>query len=180
MRLAIADPPYLGRAQRWYHAEGGGRGYGVGVADHHEDAHEWDDPARHELLVRQLDYAYDGWAIAASPATFALYMQVRPDARVLIWWRENAQPSGSRVKPEWEPVLVHIPEGRRGRQSGPTVPDVLRCGVQNRTGFAGAKPHRWTRWVLDVLGYDPETDTVDDLFPGSGAVAAAVAQGVLL
>jgi hypothetical protein len=33
--------------------------------------------------------------------------------------------------------------------------------------------------VLDALGYDAETDTVDDLFPGSGSVSAAVAQGVL-
>jgi hypothetical protein len=99
MRLAIADPPYLGRASRWYHPDGGGRGYGVGVADHHPEAGDWDDPARHELLVRQLDYGYDGWAVAASPATFALYMQVRPDARVLIWWRENAQPSVTDTRP---------------------------------------------------------------------------------
>lgn len=179
MKLAIADPPYLGRAARWY-GGGGGRGYGAGEADYHPDASEWDDPARHEALVRQLDYAYDGWAIAASPATFALYMQVRPDARVLIWHRENAQPSGSRIKGEWEPVLVHVPESRRGRGAGLIVPDVLRCGIQNRTSFAGAKPQRWTRWVLDVLGHDPDTDTVDDLFPGSGAVGHAVAQGVLL
>jgi hypothetical protein len=31
-----------------------------------------------------------------------------------------------------------------------------------------------------MLGYDPDTDTVDDLFGGSGAVAAEIAQGVLL
>jgi DNA modification methylase len=30
-------------------------------------------------------------------------------------------------------------------------------------------------WVLDALGYE-EGDTVDDLFPGSGAVSAAIAQ----
>ena len=106
MRLTIADPPYLGRAIRWYHADGGGRGYGIGIADHHDDATEWDDPA--------------------------------------------------------------------------SVPDVLRAGVQNRRGFVGAKPPRWTRWVLDLLGYDAETDTVDDLFPGSGAVAAEISQGVLI
>jgi hypothetical protein len=47
-------------------------------------------------------------------------------------------------------------------------------------GFAGAKPRAWTRWVLDMLGYDPDEDTVDDLFHGSGAVAAEIAQGVLL
>jgi hypothetical protein len=30
------------------------------------------------------------------------------------------------------------------------------------------------------MGYDPETDTVDDLFGGSGAVQAEINQGVLL
>jgi hypothetical protein len=31
-----------------------------------------------------------------------------------------------------------------------------------------------------MLGYNPEEDTVDDLFHGSGAVAAEIAQGVLI
>jgi hypothetical protein len=44
----------------------------------------------------------------------------------------------------------------------------------------GAKPQAWTRWVLDMLGYNPETDTVDDLFPGSGAIQKELNQGVLL
>lgn len=43
--------------------------------------------------------------------------------------------------------------------------------------FIGAKPQAWVEWVLDALGYDPTADTVDDLFPGSGAVGAALAQG---
>lgn len=48
------------------------------------------------------------------------------------------------------------------------------------TKLAGAKPAAWTRWVLDCLDYDPEVDELHDLFPGSGMVAAAAAQGVLL
>ncbi|MDQ0647296.1 hypothetical protein QFZ53_001492 [Microbacterium natoriense] len=65
MRLAIADPPYLGRANRWY---GSGRGHrgGVGRAAAHEAASEWDDPATHRALVERLEAAYDGWAIAAA------------------------------------------------------------------------------------------------------------------
>lgn len=47
------------------------------------------------------------------------------------------------------------------------------------TGFVGAKPARWTRWVLDALGYDPAEDTVADLFPGSGAVTNEARQLVL-
>lgn len=44
-----------------------------------------------------------------------------------------------------------------------------------RSGFVGAKPQAWTHWVLDCLGYQPDSDMVSDLFPGSGAVAAAIA-----
>jgi hypothetical protein len=89
-------------------------------------------------------------------------------------------PGGARVITVWEPVLVFIPPARRGRGRGaPYVYDTLTV-PSPRKGFIGAKPPQWTRWVLDMLGYDPETDTVDDLFAGSGAVAAEIAQGVLL
>ena len=33
---------------------------------------------------------------------------------------------------------------------------------------------------LEVLRYNPETDTVDDLFGGSGAVTAEINQQVIL
>jgi hypothetical protein len=38
----------------------------------------------------------------------------------------------------------------------------------------GAKPEGWTEWVLDAMGYQAG-DIVTDLFNGSGAVAAAIA-----
>lgn len=180
MRLAIADPPYLGRAVRWY---GGGRGHfktdGV-LADVHPDAAEWDTPERHQQLVRDLCEQFDGWAVAGAPDTLATYLAVAPpDARVLVWNRANAMPDGARVKADWEFVLAQIPESRRGRSSGLATADVLTLGVAYSSGFVGSKPDGWTRWVLAVLGYDPATDTVDDLFPGSGRVAAA-AGSVLL
>ena len=81
---------------------------------------------------------------------------------------------------------MSIPDGRRGWGSGLiSRHDVLVApyqgsgGASTRRLFIGAKPDAWTRWVLDVLGYDPNSDTVDDLFPGSHAVGRAVAQNVL-
>ena len=50
----------------------------------------------------------------------------------------------------------------------------LPVGCEVPNGFAGSKPAAWTLWVLDALGYDPHADTVDDLFPGSGAVSAVL------
>lgn len=75
--------------------------------------------------------------------------------------------------------LVDVPPARRRRPAHGQIPDVLHAAAPG-DGFAGSKPAIWTRWILDALGHDPENDTVDDLFPGSGAVTAAIEQGVLL
>jgi hypothetical protein len=58
------------------------------------------------------------------------------------------------------------------------MPDVLTASTPRR-GFIGAKPDEWTRWVLEAMTYDPAKDTVDDIFPGSGAVTIA-AGGMLI
>lgn len=172
MRLCIADPPYLGRADRWY---GLGRGSGGGRhrADSHPDAARWDDPATHVQLMTDLARDFDGWAVAAAPDSLPVYLAAVPDVRVMVWHRRNAPPSGSRIRACWEPVLVHVPDSRRGR-GWQAISDVLD-EPGTRGGFAGAKPPRWTRWVLDALGYDPQEDELVDMFKGSGAVAGAAA-----
>ena len=187
MRLAIADPPYLGRADRWY---GDGRGSGRTRStekgrngrrpDRHPAAAEWDAPERHKQLVRDLTAECDGWAVAGAPDTVRVLLEAAPpDARLTIWHRPNAMPGGSRVLTSWEPVIVYVPPERRGRTSGVTVRDVLSSPVLPQ-GFLGSKPPAWTSWVLAMLGHDPDTDEVVDLFPGSGAVARVAAAGVLL
>jgi hypothetical protein len=85
-------------------------------------------------------------------------------------------PGGLRLISKWEPVIVFVPESRRGREQL-RVTDVL-IAAGPRKGFAGAKPGAWTRWVLDMLGYAPGEDELVDLFPGSGGVTAA-ADGML-
>lgn len=179
MRLAIADPPYLGRAQRWYGVGGRASGGGLHRADEHPDAAEWDDPARHQQLVMDLVDRYEGWAVAAAPTSIATYLAVvPPGTRMLVWHKPNAVPSAHRVRWSYEPVFVFTPPGRRQHDDGLSMQDVLVAPVQR--GFAGAKPPSWTRWVLDAMGFHPRADTVDDLFPGSGAVSAVIAQEVLL
>ncbi len=185
MRLAIADPPYppafserhdtvsgiprlttRSRAVRWY-------GGGPQAADHHPDAAEWDDLGRHRQLLAHLVEEFDGWAIATTPDGLGAYHPLPVSAQVMAWHRENAMPGGHRIVSSWEPVIVFIPEERRARTTGPRVRDVLRL-ASPRVNFPGAKPAGWTRWVLDALGYDPATDEVVDLFPGSGSVSAAL------
>ncbi|WPM94395.1 hypothetical protein VG1_CDS0071 [Arthrobacter phage Cupello] len=174
--MAIADPPYLGRASRWYGPGGRGSGGGQHRADEHEGAAEWDNPRRHLELLRELQRDYHAWAVALAPDSLPLYLSAVPFARVLVWHKRNAVPSGARVRGCWEPVLVWTP--RRAYGSGLPVNDVLDAPAPGG-GFAGAKPAAWTRWVLEAMGYTPGFDSVADLFGGSGRVAEELAQGVL-
>lgn len=178
MRLCIADPPYLGRAVRWYGAGGCGDGYGTSQADNHPEAHVWDDPQTHRDLVDQLQTHFDGWAIAMSVHSLSTYLSVvdtdsRNGIRVCVWHKPSAITSGNRITNHWEPVLVKVPEGRRGWASGKTrMKDVMSCNPP-KVNFRGAKPTAWTEWVLDLMGYE-QTDEVVDLFEGSGMVSDVI------
>lgn len=187
MRLAIADPPYLGRADRWYGAgrgsgrvrtRGGFRARDMHKPDEHPEARRWDDPAAHVALIEHLEAEFDGWALAGHASTAALMLDAAPErAQLAIWSRPNAVPGGARVVNSWELLLLRVPDARRDRASGMRVRDVLHASVRQQ-GFVGSKPPEWTRWVLALLGYDPATDDLVDMFPGSGMVRAA-ADGML-
>ena len=193
MKLCIADPPYLGRAAVWYgnvmHVSQRGKNHGGKAidgprpADNHPDAHIWDRIETHQNLVNRLISDYDGWAIAMAHDNLRDYLPMIPRSipvRIGIWTRPQQMPGGARVLNVYEPVIVRIPEGRRASTGQTIFPRDSVTISRLNNGFPGAKPPAWTRWVLDMLGYDPEQDTVDDLFPGSGAVARELAQGVLL
>ena len=194
MKLCIADPPYLGRAAIWYgnamsssqlgkNNGGSANISGPRPADYHPDAHLWDDLETHRAMLQRLIAEYDGWAIAMAHDNLRSYLPMVPSSvpiRIGIWTRPQQMPGGARVLNVYEPVLVHIPEGRRSSTGQTVFPRDSVTISRLNNGFPGAKPPAWTRWVLDMLGYDAEADTVDDLFKGSGAVAAEVAQGVLL
>lgn len=191
MKLCIADPPYLGRGKRLYGEGAANSGFDkerrrkhaagtFAVGDNHPEAHLWDDPSTHEQLVARLVDEYDGWAVAMAWDNLRHYLAWVPsNVWIGIWVKADSVPSASRLYNPWEPVIVSPPSSRRAHAKGESpIRGVLNASPVK--DFVGSKPPAWTRWVLDMLGYNPETDTVDDLFPGSGAVAAEVAQGVLL
>ncbi|PFG16294.1 hypothetical protein ATK74_0828 [Propionicimonas paludicola] len=186
-RLCIADPPYPPAASVRFDRPGGRvvkrsrarRYYGDGTrprqerpADFHPAAAEWDDPARHAALAQQLATEFDGWAIATTPDGISAYGEL-PEVRIMAWIKPNNPPTAHRIRGCWEAVLVCPPRDRRAGRAGDFVNDVLTA-PSPRIGFVGAKPAAWTWWVLDALGYQPDTDDVIDLFPGSGGVQAAV------
>lgn len=186
MRLAIADPPYLGRGARWYgDGRGGGRTRSDGhwarngrKPDFHPEAAEWDNPERHQQLIRDLERDFDGWVVAGAADSLPTLLAAAPrSAQVAIWGKPNAMPGGARVLNRYEPVIVRVPDARRDRSTGLRVADLLFAPTRPQ-GFLGSKPPEWTRWVLDLLGYNPSVDELVDIFPGSGAVTAA-ADGML-
>lgn len=191
MKLAIADPPYppiraahprndSSRAQRWYDDSYRKSGDALVSSDHHASAAEWDSPERHQELMAQMESEFDGWVIATSHDGIPVYGVLPRCARVAVWHRPNGGAGAARIRNCWEPVIVRPPTSRlSSRLMGGQVPDLLTCPAP-RVGFAGAKPQQWTRWVLDMLGYNADEDTVTDMFPGSGMVTAAISQGVLM
>lgn len=164
MRFAYADPPYFGCGRRHY-----GR--------HHHDAARWDTRDAHLELVAQLR-DYDGAALSCLARDLSWLLPACPaDALVAAW----VKPFGSGFKPgqrlvrAWEPVIFWTP---RTAGSG-DVRDVLTANATRGTGLVGAKPDTFNRWVIDLLGVEPG-DVLDDLFPGTGSMGAALLQGVLL
>lgn len=162
MRLSIADPPYLGCGVKHY-------------GHQHNDAADYDDPATHLALLRRLVEEFDGWVLACHTPGLSLYLPHVPSGvRTGVWAKPSAGGSRPNVRVGYnhEFVLFQQPPGRRGGRAHMSRTDTLVCSPMRRTGVVGAKPPKWTRWVLDLLGFRPGEDELVDMFPGSGLVAA--------
>jgi hypothetical protein len=154
LTFAYADPPYVGCSQFYDHA----------------DAARWDDPAEHVDLMHALD-CLDGWALSCSvPSLRSLLPKAPHGTRVAAWVKPfAAYKRNVRVAYTWEPVLWNRTADRR--EADPVGRDHLSCPITLRRGFTGAKPEAFATWLRVLLGAT-EGDTLIDLFPGSGAIAA--------
>lgn len=163
MRLAYADPVYLGMSKRY---------------PEHPESHVWDDLDAHAQLLTRLDGEYDGWAYSCSATTLRQILTVAPDCRIASWVKPFAAfKANVRIAYTWEPVLFK-PARDSSKLGAPVGRDHLAENITLRKGLTGAKPERFCRWVLDLMGY-VEGDTVDDLFPGTGVMQRVLDQGVL-
>lgn len=177
MRFAYADPPYPGKSRKYY---GGHEDY-AGEVDHAQ------------LLSRLEEEFPDGWALSTSAAALQEILALCPPQRiprgsvggghreglrVLAWCKPLAQPGG-RPGPlyGWEPVIL-----RGGRRAGArdgwprdwivTSPELYTLRPRPAAHVTGAKPPAFLEWLFRCLGARCDDELVD-LFPGSGAVAAA-------
>jgi len=170
MRLAYADPPYLGCCGRYGHRHE--RPYGC-----------WDEPTTHADLLTDLK-KYDGWAYSLSTVSLRAVLPFAPDdVRIGAWVKPWCSFKANDPGYAWEPVLFRSSRNKneRGRDR-PTTRDWHAEQSRRRmkqSFFFGAKPDGFCRWVLDLIGYR-DGDEFDDFFPGSGIMGRVVAQGVLL
>jgi hypothetical protein len=160
MRVAYADPPYLGCC---------------GLYDHfHPDGRCWDEVETHRLLIEQLVVDFpDGWAMSLHTASLRTLLPFCPrDVRVMAWvkpfasFKPNVNPAYA-----WEPVIVRGGRTHRDRAEA-TVRDWCSANITLQRGLTGAKPAAFCYWLFEVFGLQPGDELVD-MFVGSGAVTAA-------
>lgn len=142
----------------------------------------WDEPrAHHDLMTRMCD-EYDSWAMSLStPSLQQLLAGAPSDTRIGAWvkpfavFKPNVNPAYT-----WEPVFFWHVRGKRSRAE-PTVRDftwpaieapAVACNITLKRGLTGVKPEGFCFWMFEMLGLTLD-DTLDDLFPGSGAVRRA-------
>lgn len=153
MRLAYADPPYPGRAARYYKDQA----TFAGEVDHRE-------------LIASLQAFPDGWALStAADALRDVLPLCPPEARVCAWVKPvGACPLTYGLHNTWEPLIVV-----RGRQRRPGVRDWLSAQPARFGGdLPGRKPLLFCAWLFDCLGLMPGDELVD-LFPGTGVIGRA-------
>jgi hypothetical protein len=157
MIAAIADPPYIGQAER-----------------HYTDDPSGIPPAEvdHAELIKQLCAEYDAWALClSSPSLPQVLTYCPPGIRIGAWvkpfasFKPNVNPAYA-----WEPVIFW--GGRKLGRDVDTVRDWVSANITLRKGTHGAKPIAFCYWVFEFLGMEP-SDTLVDLYPGSWAVTQA-------
>lgn len=159
MRFAYADPPYPGLSRRYY-------------GDHRDFKGEVD----HEELVGRLTAgSYDGWVLSTSAEALRdVWALCPPETRLCIWHNGPRKTKSFTALHAYEAVLVW---GGRPRRE-PVVAelsDVLTWGGRQHShpgALVGMKPAAFLNWIFELLGAC-SGDTLDDFFPGSGAVQRA-------
>jgi hypothetical protein len=142
--------------------------------EHYEQHPDYAGEVDHEeLLTRLVSEFPDGWALSCSvPSLPALLRLLGGEpVRILAWcksfaaWKRHVYPAHA-----WEPILLWGGRNLSGARQTPR--DYLVAPMTLRQGVAGAKPLEFCYWLFDCLGCLPG-DELEDLYPGSGAVAHA-------
>lgn len=89
--------------------------------------------------------------------------------------KRNSRGRRPNVRTGYAHEFILFRPARTGGQAHMSRTDALLiASPTQQRGAIGAKPGRWTQWVLDCVGYESALDVVTDMLPGSGAVTRAV------
>jgi hypothetical protein len=160
VRLAYADPPYLGCAKYYDHPDSG----------------IWDRVETHAILLESLDRDFDGFAYSLSSPSLKQILPFAPkNSRVAAWVKPFAAfKRNVRIAYTWEPVIFR--PGRDSSKLGAAVGrDHLAESITLKRGLTGAKPEKFADWILTLLGFMPGDEFVD-LFPGTGVMGRRAEQ----
>ena len=155
MKIAYADPPYMGQAKKHYQ---------------HEDSYAGE--VNQGALIQTLTTDFpDGWALSCStPSLRHLLPHCPDDIRIAAWvkpfaiFKPNVNPAYA-----WEPVLFR--GGRKRSRKESTVRDWVSANITLKKGLVGAKPEAFCTWLFDLMGLQ-DGDEFVDIFPGTGIVTA--------
>lgn len=160
MRVAYADPPYIGQAKLY--------------KDHADYAGEVD----HAELATTL-LMYDGWLLhSSSTAMFEVETHLRDagheDFRRMAWVKPFAAfKRNVSIAYAWEPVFVKAARKPVVKKDmGFTYRDWLAESITLKRGLTGAKPEKVVHWLLEAVGAQPH-DHFHDMYLGTGAVTRA-------
>lgn len=152
MKIAYADPPYLG-------------------CSHYYPEHQEVD---YEKLIEDLMWDYDSWALSCSSPSLGYLLNHYllkgiQSIRVGAWvkpfcsFKPNVNPAYA-----WEPVIFRIKQQRLTRKDA-TIRDWVSANITLKKGLVGAKPPEFCYWLFDLLQVKA-SDEFYDLYPGTGIV----------
>lgn len=158
MRIAYADPPYIGCAKLY------------------RDQPDYAGEVDHVALVDRLQSEFDGWVLHASatPTSIAMLapLALKTGARWMTWVKGFAAfKRNVSVAYAWEPVLVK-PVRKPVVTKRIVMRDWVECPITLKRGLTGVKPEKVCHWAFEMVGAQVD-DELHDLFPGTGAVSRA-------
>ena len=137
MRVAYADPPYIGKAKKHYNADPN-----CAEVDHME-------------LVRSLCSDFDSWALSCNSTTLQEILSYTPPGVRIGAWVKPFCTFKPGVNPAyaWEPVILW--NGRKRGRERTTTRDWIIENASINKGLVGAKPAAFCFWLFEYMGLLP-------------------------
>jgi hypothetical protein len=128
----------------------------------------------HAALVKRLESEFDGYVLHTSSVALPEVLPLlTPPFRVMAWVKPFAAfKRNVPVAYAWEPVIVRALRKPKVAGASQVMRDWLAENITMKRGLTGAKPRKVCWWLFEVAGAESD-DEFHDLFPGTGAVAAA-------